>query len=468
MFTQLYAQNFKSWRELPTVDLKPITGVFGANSSGKTSLLQLLLLMKQTAESPDRQQPLQFGDDRSHIDLGSFRDVVTGHDPTAALTIGFSWRPHRTLQVTDPATPGETLFTAADLAFETTIRANARGATWVEGFEYHADENSVRMARSSTRQGRRDPEYQLLATINGRQDYLRRSGGRPWPLPAPVKSYGFPDEAIAYFQNSGFVSDLELALDRQFTDNVFYLGPLRGYPSRQYQWQGTRPQGVGAAGERAIEVLLASREEGRRNARAFDARGHARKRITVEEHVAEWLKQLGLISSFTLERLSEHANFYRVLVQKTQQSTPVALTDVGFGVSQILPVLVLLAWVPEGSTVILEQPEIHLHPAVQSGLADIIAETATVRGVQVIVESHSEHLLRRLQLRVAEETVDHTDIALYFCDSKTDGSSKISDLRLNVFGEIDNWPPDFFGDPLGETAAITRAALLRRISQQAG
>ncbi len=197
------------------------------------------------------------------------------------------------------------------------------------------------------------------------------------------------------------------------------------------------------------------------NVRKYDSRGRAVRRISVEEHVAEWLKDLGLISSFDVERISEDTNLYRVVVRRSPLSTSVLLTDVGFGVSQILPVLVLLAYVPEGSTVVLEQPEIHLHPSVQAGLADIILETALVRRVQVILESHSEHLLRRLQLRVAEEAAGPDDIGLYFCDH--DGTkSEIRKLDLNLFGEIENWPADFFGDPFGETAAIVRAGLRRQ------
>src|SRR5262249_13334889 len=136
---------------------------------------------------------------------------------------------------------------------------------------------------------------------------------------------------------------------------------------------------------------------------------------------------------------------FRVRIRRTSDSPLVLLTDVGFGVSQILPVLVLLAYVPSGSTVLLEQPEIHLHPAVQAGLADILLEAAVIRDVQVVVESHSEHLLRRLQRRVAETTANADDCSLYFCDIRG-GESVAERLRLNMFGEIENWPNGFFGD----------------------
>ncbi len=112
----------------------------------------------------------------------------------------------------------------------------------------------------------------------------------------------------------------------------------------------------------------------------------------------------------------------------------------------------------------MEQPEIHLHPAVQSGLADVMLNVAEARNVQVIVESHSEHFMRRLQRRVAEGTASAEDVKLYFVSSIR-GRARASDLLLNEWGEIENWPDKFFGDEMGEIAAITEASLKRRMKR---
>jgi predicted ATPase len=109
----------------------------------------------------------------------------------------------------------------------------------------------------------------------------------------------------------------------------------------------------------------------------------------------------------------------------------------------------------------LEQPEIHLHPMIQSGLADVIITAAKHRDVQVIVESHSEHLLRRLQLRTAEGTLDPEDTALYFCDL-VENKSILTALQVSRGGQIANWPKNFFGDEFAELASIERAALKRK------
>ncbi len=151
------------------------------------------------------------------------------------------------------------------------------------------------------------------------------------------------------------------------------------------------------------------------------------------------------------------------MVKRDTKSPEALLTDVGFGVSQVLPALVLLYYVPEGSTVIMEQPEIHLHPSVQSGLADVILTVSKARKLQVIVESHSEHMLRRFQRRVAENTFEADSVKLYFCDS-ANGQSNLVDLELNLFGEILNWPPEFFGDEMTEIAETRKAILKRKMA----
>ena len=175
----------------------------------------------------------------------------------------------------------------------------------------------------------------------------------------------------------------------------------------------------------------------------------------MEEKVAQALRHLGLISEFNIQPIAENRKDYEVRVRLGSNSSEVSIADVGFGVSQILPVLVLCYYVPEGSTIILEQPEIHLHPSAQTALADIFIDTMKTRNVQIILESHSEHLLRRLQRRVAEEQLGDRDAALYFCQTSDRGRSEIVALELDPYGNINNWPDGFFGDELGELAAMT-------------
>ena len=170
---------------------------------------------------------------------------------------------------------------------------------------------------------------------------------------------------------------------------------------------------------------------------------------------------MGLIHSFSLKQIAENRKDYEFRVKKSATSAEVLITDVGFGVSQILPVLVLCYYVPEGSTILLEQPEIHLHPSVQAGLADVLIDVVKERRVQIIVESHSEHLLRRLQRRIAEQALAPDMTALYFCRID-DGTSRIEQLNVDLLGNITNWPQGFFGDEVADLVAMTEAAMRRQ------
>jgi len=352
--------------------------------------------------------------------------------------------------VLDPERASATLFTIDRLAFEATVR-NFGDRLVVQQFAYHLDDKRFGMQRALAKNGNGKDEYELVV-----ENYeAKRNRGRPTSLPNPVKSYGFPDQVNASYQNVGFLSDLVLAFEQLFHD-IYYLGPLREYPSRQYTWAGEQPRDVGPRGQLAVHALLASQRLGR-----VISRGKGKRRRSVEELVAYWLKELGLIDSFSLKPIAENRKDYEVRVKRSPRSADVPITDVGFGVSQVLPVLVLCYYAPEGSTLILEQPEIHLHPAVQSGLADVFIDAINTRGIQIILESHSEHLLRRLQRRVAEGALNPQQTTFYFTRMGDEGASSLERLELDLFGNISNWPRDFFGDEMGDLVAMTEAAILR-------
>ncbi len=451
MLTQLQAENFKSWKNTGPLKMAPLTGFFGTNSSGKTSLLQILLMLKQTVESPDRSRVLHTGDDRALVDLGTFYDLIHSHIPGASLDLRLNWTLKEELEVNDPEQRRRNLFKTNVLNFETSIR-EVKELITVDRFSYQFEGFCFGMkSQSSTGRGRFELLHQGFAP--------KRVSGRAWQLPKPVKCYGFPDEATGYFQNTGFLSSFALEFE-EFFSGLFYLGPLRDYPRRSYVWAGERPTGVGRRGEDAIAALLAARAEGQVFRKLVNKR---HKNVPVEEHIANWLQRMGLVHKFSLKPIAKNRKEYEVRVQIAPGSAEVSLTDVGFGVSQILPVLVLCYYVPEGSTIIFEQPEIHLHPAVQSHLADVFIEVATQRNVQILVESHSEHLLSRLQTRIAEEKIDVSQTALYFCRRDESGLSQIEQLEVDMFGDISNWPADFFGDEVGELVAKTRAGMQRQL-----
>ncbi len=173
---------------------------------------------------------------------------------------------------------------------------------------------------------------------------------------------------------------------------------------------------------------------------------------------------MGVVHSFELRELAPGRRIFEVVVKTRPDSPEVLLTDVGFGVSQVLPVLVQSYYAERGSTVIFEQPEIHLHPSVQSHLADVFIDAAKTQSVQFVIESHSEHLLRRLQRRIADGTVNTDDVALYFVEYSGSGS-QLRPLELDDVGNIKNWPDGFFGDDFTDIATVARITAERRLRE---
>jgi predicted ATPase len=166
---------------------------------------------------------------------------------------------------------------------------------------------------------------------------------------------------------------------------------------------------------------------------------------------------MNLAYSFSLEPIGAlDGNNYEVRIQKSVTSPEVTLVDIGYGLADLLPLLVHCYYTPEGSTLILEQPGVHLHPKAQADLADLLIEIIAERNLQILVESHSEHLLNRLQRRIAEEKISVDKTALHFCRND-EGISNIEQLKLDEFGNIANWPENFFGDEMGDLFAMTEA-----------
>lgn len=410
--------------------------------------------------SPDRNSVFDFGDVNAAVRLGSFRDVVFRHDLAGELDFVMEWKLPAPMTVRDPRSRRR--YTGDLLDFRAKAAQPAgRRTVQSEGFEYRLSSgDEASLAVSLNRDRKRPTRWRLDA-----EGYeLVRNKGRAWELPKPVQFYGFPNEASVYYQNTLFLSDLELALEERL-GSLSYLGPLRQPPERLYSWSGNVPEDVGWRGESTVQAILAASE------RSLNWKKRS-PLVPFQQVIARWLTEMGLVEEFAVGEIAPDRNEYEVLVRTSLTGEEVKLTDVGFGVSQVLPVVVQAFYAPPYSTVLMEQPEIHLHPAVQASLADLFIDAVTAREdgepreIQLVVESHSEHLLRRLQRRIAEGRIKETDVAVYFCYPGPHGSD-IDRLEIDSYGEILNWPPDFFGDELEDVVVQAEVGMQRRLNIKA-
>jgi len=448
MLTRIKLTNFKSWRELD-IDLAPLTLLFGTNSSGKSSVLQSLLLLKQTVNNFDRKQPINFGgSERDYVDFGSYRDLVFRHDETASVGVGLDWTTKDDLWHGLRVTPSYKVFWRK-VDDQVVIEKIHYDITPPLELPYiHVERQS-----DGTFDYKHDPKWRLLypGRLSKPLPFEKESNPPNEAIKEPESCYALPlGIRIDHIESPGLRLGLDFGLYNDTFENLIeeiaYLGPLRQHPKRAYLWTGAAPNIIEPDGENTISAILASQRKGG----------------SLLAETSEWLAKMGLVNTFRVQTLDSNKRFYETKVRIGGVES--SLLDVGFGVSQILPVITLLFFAPEGSIILLEQPELHLHPRAQAHLADLLLHVAETRKLQLIVESHSEHLLRRLQRRVAESEYPFAipgNIKMYFCQSGENGS-EIQPVDIDKYGQIKNWPEDFFGDILGDLDAMTDAAMEER------
>lgn len=399
MITELNAQNFKSWQNTGKLHFAPLTGFFGANSSGKSSILQILLLLKQTVEQPSEwNEPLNFGNEESLVDLRSFYDVI--HQPIKAPSLGIS------------------------VSWKLPDKVSMMSEHQLDTLSFYFNFHNSSIGSLNYRFG----EYQFgIEPAESGEHYLRYSNSTRLHKAIPFRCYGIrllPEKTPVR-------SDIEKIFENLFS-RIHHLGSLRKCPRRSCDWGDIFPTGIGQDREKMTDM-----------------------------QIMKWLQDLDLIYSYGIYITPYAKKDYEVRVRKYRNGAEVGLTDVGVGVSQVLPVLFLCRYADEGSILILEQPEAHLHPKAQSELADVLIDVVKKRNIQIIFESHSEHLLHRLQRRIAESRISANDTAFYFCQING-GISEIKKLDVDEYGNILNYPQDFFGDDLGDLVAKTEAEMKRR------
>lgn len=422
MINQIQLKNVKAWRQSGAVTLAPVTMLLGTNSSGKSTLLQSLLLLKQTVASPDRTIHLNLGGDEVHdfFNFGDFDNVLT-HGTTAPRHFELAF---------DFVRPKDERIPSGK--FVCSYGQTSSGAVAIQELELSSNENRYRAIR------RERGAYSVLVGA----EMQPRDKGRHL---APERSIALPAEAIALLGKEGEnLQDLSLAIRREL-EAIVYLGPLRRKPERDYVWNKTKPGEVGSDGHKVMDALLAS------------ALLKAEDQGQTLNGVSKWLKKMDVAEKIEVRQVGRSSR-YELVIHK--DGVVANLRDVGIGVSQVLPVLTVAYFVPPGSTVLLEEPEIHLHPLAQSVLADMFVEVSKQRDVQFIVETHSEHLFRRMQTLIAKRKTTIQKCRMLFVERRG-ADAVLRQLDVDEFGTVKNWPTNFFGDSVGEAREQAKARAQR-------
>lgn len=255
-----------------------------------------------------------------------------------------------------------------------------------------------------------------------------------------------------------------------FSEQVKYVGPLREQPRAVYPLSGSiiSPRDVGFRGENVAAVLHNFGAEEIRNIRPSGLHDSmASPEIASEpllDAVKSWLAYLGVAD--TLRTEDSGTEGYKLYAAPPSSGGDHDLTHVGVGVSQVLPILVQALMSSRNSLLLFEQPELHLHPRVQSRLADFFY-AMTVLGKQCIVETHSEYMVERLRyLHAAAPGSSMAErVSLYFVELTPEGST-FRRMPVDEYGGIQDWPDGFFDESLRLASDIAHAGLAK--SRQKG
>ena len=222
------------------------------------------------------------------------------------------------------------------------------------------------------------------------------------------------------------------ALERTL-EALFPISPFRRPPERLYIFRGTSPQDVGYRGDLLPDLLF--------------------RRHELVNETNKWLKRLEIGYKLEMKSVGDRSRDLfevRLIDTHRKKGVDVALPDVGFGISQLLPFIVQ-SLVSEKRIISIEQPEVHVHPRLQADLGDLLAEAIKEpRQNQFIIETHSEHLILRLQRLVYEKQIKPEDVSVIYVSRGPEGA-KSQRLHLDAEGDfIDDWPMGFFPERLRE------------------
>jgi predicted ATPase len=449
MINRVKLHNFKAFENL-TVNLRPITLFLGPNNSGKSSILASIRLLSQTIESFDPQVVLLL--DGIMGDFGTYKDIVYGNHRGRVMQICLSVQPSW-------RKPGELGLIAfwpsiKDKRFE--IKLEYKYRTIRREIILKEIEVSVNNESLITIGYSFDSEKQIINQIGNKKlspaaksqfsKIIKMNNFLPSLPPHRFFPLRQEESMLGEVLTKNDIGKIDIVnrsirmFDREL-HNIDYIGAMRASPQRTYAFTGEKRGRIGPSGENAANIFVLD-----------ELRSGARK-LNIAKNVNSWLVKAGMASNLQMEPISDR--HYEIHVKHPVTGESQNLADVGYGNSQIFPVLVGGYNMQEGSTFIVEEPEIHLHPRAQAELGDFFLDLYK-KGVQSIVETHSEYLILRLQQHVALGNIPYDRIRIYYVFPE--GNLKlVKPLRLDKLGKFkDEWPEGFFPERLEEARKLAK------------
>ncbi len=460
--TQIAVAGYKSLSQEQSIEIRPLTILAGANSSGKSSIMQPLLLMKQTLEAPyDPGALLLNGPNVKFTSFDQLLSNVGKGKRAQSFFVGVEVTSHQERYLTsDDDGPEMEVIVPVDASIRIDFGKQSPGGFDVRQMVYNDDEQegpiTLRPGMSEEDIASVFPEYireQLKKELGKEANGFAKSLAAPLLMIGRERCYlrvevnpGSP-QLFMFLPIWGGPPASEYF--SPFIREILHLPGLRGNPERAYPVTA-----VGTAFPGTFENYTAS----------IIARWQMEKKEDKVAQLSADLERLGLTWKVAAKRVNDTQVELQVgrlaRADRNGARDLVNIADVGFGVSQTLPVLVALHTAKPGQLVYLEQPEIHLHPRAQTEMAQILADAAK-RGVRVVAETHSSLLLMGIQTLVAKGELSPELVKLHWFKRRNDGSTVVESADLDEAGAFGDWPEDFADVELAAQSRYLDAAEAR-------
>jgi hypothetical protein len=409
--TRITVKGFKSIADECSIEIRPLTILAGANSSGKSSIMQPILMMKQTLEAPYDPGPL----------------LING--PNVRFTSAEQFLSRMGLEV------------KSSLSFNETFINKPQAGMEIEVISYKNEDDITILRPDMTKEDimAAYPPWGKICLKNSKNTTLEIEQNRCFLELIIINKSKRTFCEVTGWSRTFLYSILKL----------IHVPALRGNPERNYKKTSVGPMFPGTFEIYAASIIhhWQATEDTRLN------------------DLGTALERLGLtwkVSSKKVDDVSFEVMVGRFIHGTNGNSNDlVSIADVGFGISQILPVIVALLTAEPGQLVYIEQPEIHLHPLAQTAMAQILADAAN-RGVKVVAETHSSLLLLGIQSLVAEGKLSPDKVKLHWFKRRAeDGVTEVSSADLDKAGAFGDWPEDFSSAEMDADARYIHAAEAR-------
>jgi predicted ATP-dependent endonuclease of OLD family len=392
--------------------------------------------------------PFQFSTNGRFVDMGDFRDVVFGHDTSKRILIGMTLDgdlAETKISSSWAIDPNNQLPELDELIVKhRNVEMNGKAISITSAAFVNAWESreSIGSIKKEHRKENGDILIEFTFLFGQVEDILEKisksknnawDGLRQHLLKQPESGDQVFKALLNDSQNEVTVNDVILGsyffdIHEQVSQEIKkinYIGSFRLPPSRTYLEQNRSNITINHLGEGYLEQII-----------QWELRDKAKYAQLVQT-----MKDLELLNSIRTKRME--GGRYEMAVRVKEDGVETSLTDIGFGVSQFLPIIVADLQLPNGSTLFVSQPETHLHPSVQSSFGAYLVRQANTLDKNYIIETHSEYLLNRIRLAIVKGEIKEEDVSVYYLEPHPDGNISHR-VTFDRQGRILGAPEDFF------------------------